>query len=427
MVKAYVFGCWVGCKILGESLGELEDCISLVRDQVPIRDGTDSWQWMLEDGGFTVKVLKVTVGEKVLGPRSQVEETKWCRIVPRKVNVFMWRLKCGQIPVRTLIDNIGMDFHSTLCPHCEEAIETIDHNTTGKTTILYRLHIGDVLSTIPTIAFNVDKVEYKNVIFTIWDVGGQQKLRPLWRHYFNDQVALKKKYGFTAGGENPISLDVNKDGFVLLTELKKLMTRVNFGETSWKVEETTSRMMQNLDTNGDKEIDEEEFVHGFEKKLKACEKWEDDNVDRSVWGWTKALMLLALGLAMLALMAEPLIHSVQNVSNSAAMSPFFILFILVPLATNAKAAISAIRTTIMKSFSNEVKVSNLAKHISNPLKCLSPIISHVDIGTGDHMIRQADRWYVVPTGRVIATDSVIVASSGYIVPAAYDIRPGSVK
>ncbi|GKB50432.1 sodium/calcium exchanger NCL2-like protein [Tanacetum coccineum] len=158
------------------------------------------------------------------------------------------------------------------------------------------------------------------------------------------------------------SLDVNKDGSVSLTELKKLMTHVNFGETSWNVEETTSRIMQNLDTNGDKEIDEEEFVHGFEKKLvnitndrsktpgpkdvsrKACEKWEGDNVDRSVWGWTKAILLLVLGIAMLALMAEPLIHSVQNVSNSAAMSSFFISFILVPLATNSRLAISAIRT-----------------------------------------------------------------------------------
>ncbi|GJZ64731.1 reverse transcriptase domain-containing protein [Tanacetum coccineum] len=35
--------------------------------------------------------------------------------------------------------------------------------------------------------------------------------------------------------------------------------------------------------------------------------------------------------------------------------------------------------------------------------------------------------YVVPTGRVIATDSVIVATSGYVVPAAYDISPGRVK
>ena len=110
----------------------------------------------------------------------------------------------------------------------------------GKTTILYKLHIGEVLSTVPTIGttllpvclcfvplvfnlsqlyiffqlssyridsfvhsrvwwhhglyhvvgFNVEKVQYKNVVFTVWDVGGQEKLRPLWRHYFTNTDAL---------------------------------------------------------------------------------------------------------------------------------------------------------------------------------------------------------------------------------------------
>jgi ADP-ribosylation factor protein 1 len=60
----------------------------------------------------------------------------------------------------------------------------------GKTTILYKLHIGEVLSTVPTIGFNVEKVQYKNVEFTVWDVGGQEKLRPLWRHYFNNTDGL---------------------------------------------------------------------------------------------------------------------------------------------------------------------------------------------------------------------------------------------
>ena len=110
-------------------MGELEECVNLVRDQVPTRDGSDLWQWLLEmDGRFTVKGLREMVDEKVLGPRSSVEGTKWCKIVPRKVNVFMWRLKCGRIPVRTLLDHIGVDLHSTLCPQCEEAVETIDHS-----------------------------------------------------------------------------------------------------------------------------------------------------------------------------------------------------------------------------------------------------------------------------------------------------------
>ncbi|GLJ55771.1 hypothetical protein SUGI_1197600 [Cryptomeria japonica] len=60
----------------------------------------------------------------------------------------------------------------------------------GKTTILYKLHIGEILSTVPTIGFNVEKVQYKNVMFTVWDVGGQEKLRPLWKHYFSTTDGL---------------------------------------------------------------------------------------------------------------------------------------------------------------------------------------------------------------------------------------------
>src|ERR1700749_192215 len=52
----------------------------------------------------------------------------------------------------------------------------------AKTTILYQLKLGEVITTIPTIGFNVETVEYKNISFTVWDVGGQDKIRPLWRH-----------------------------------------------------------------------------------------------------------------------------------------------------------------------------------------------------------------------------------------------------
>ncbi|XP_060535732.1 uncharacterized protein LOC132707799 [Cylas formicarius] len=54
----------------------------------------------------------------------------------------------------------------------------------GKTTILYKLKLGEIVTTIPTIGFNVETVEYKNISFTVWDVGGQTKIRKLWRHYF---------------------------------------------------------------------------------------------------------------------------------------------------------------------------------------------------------------------------------------------------
>ena len=60
----------------------------------------------------------------------------------------------------------------------------------GKTTLLYKLKLGEVQNTIPTIGFNVEQVEYCNISFTVWDVGGQDKLRMLWRHYYNGVEGL---------------------------------------------------------------------------------------------------------------------------------------------------------------------------------------------------------------------------------------------
>ncbi|CAF9941491.1 ADP-ribosylation factor, Arf Arf6 [Imshaugia aleurites] len=55
----------------------------------------------------------------------------------------------------------------------------------GKTTILYKLKLNSEITTIPTVGFNVETVTYKNVKFNVWDVGGQDKIRPLWRHYYS--------------------------------------------------------------------------------------------------------------------------------------------------------------------------------------------------------------------------------------------------
>jgi ADP-ribosylation factor protein 1 len=60
----------------------------------------------------------------------------------------------------------------------------------GKTTVLYKLKLGDLVTTIPTIGFNVEQVRYKNLEMTIWDVGGQDKIRALWRHYYEHTDAL---------------------------------------------------------------------------------------------------------------------------------------------------------------------------------------------------------------------------------------------
>lgn len=60
----------------------------------------------------------------------------------------------------------------------------------GKTTILYKLKLGEVVSSVPTIGFNVETVEFQKVKFTVWDVGGQDKIRQLWKHYYQNTQAL---------------------------------------------------------------------------------------------------------------------------------------------------------------------------------------------------------------------------------------------
>lgn len=60
----------------------------------------------------------------------------------------------------------------------------------GKTTILMKLKLNQTQQTVPTIGFNVETVEYKNVTFHMWDVGGQEKLRQLWKHYYEGANAI---------------------------------------------------------------------------------------------------------------------------------------------------------------------------------------------------------------------------------------------
>jgi len=60
----------------------------------------------------------------------------------------------------------------------------------GKTVLMYKLKLNDIVTTIPTIGFNVESIKYQKSDFTIWDVGGQDKIRPLWRHYYQNTQAV---------------------------------------------------------------------------------------------------------------------------------------------------------------------------------------------------------------------------------------------
>lgn len=67
------------------------------------------------------------VDENILHSFVSKLTTHWIKKVPRKVNVFVWRLRQNRIPVRVMLDHFGVDFDSLLCPCCLQAVETVEH------------------------------------------------------------------------------------------------------------------------------------------------------------------------------------------------------------------------------------------------------------------------------------------------------------
>ncbi|XP_057380203.1 ADP-ribosylation factor 4-like [Daphnia carinata] len=69
-------------------------------------------------------------------------------------------------------------------------IVMIGHPSSGKTTILYHLKGGEIVTTIPTIGFNVETLEHKNFSVDVWDIGGGDKIRGLWPQYLRDAQGI---------------------------------------------------------------------------------------------------------------------------------------------------------------------------------------------------------------------------------------------
>jgi ADP-ribosylation factor-like protein 5B len=56
----------------------------------------------------------------------------------------------------------------------------------GKTTILYKLSLGEIIVTQPTIGSNVEEVTHQNLKMQVWDLGGQDNLRSNWDVYYQN-------------------------------------------------------------------------------------------------------------------------------------------------------------------------------------------------------------------------------------------------
>ncbi|XP_071727120.1 uncharacterized protein [Rutidosis leptorrhynchoides] len=134
-------------------VSELEDLLSSVKLEPDIGD---TWSWESNNGGtFTTKILTKMINAKTMGAGSNVKETLKNNLVPKKVEVFIWRARKKRIPVRVELDKRGIDLHSVRCPLCDDDIESVDHSL-----------------------FSCNKVvEVWNKIFNWWGVNGLSNAR----------------------------------------------------------------------------------------------------------------------------------------------------------------------------------------------------------------------------------------------------------
>ncbi|PWA34337.1 sodium/calcium exchanger membrane region, Calcium binding protein 2 [Artemisia annua] len=171
----------------------------------------------------------------------------------------------------------------------------------------------------------------------------------------------------------------NKDSSISRSDLKAFIQKQYYKDQ--KIQDITDVLvdiiMGHLDADSNGKIEREEFESRANKWLKVIEQYvdllEDENKEIDTYdhyataiemlllliiiqktdyeiattkaskdGRFKAIALLVLGILMLTVLVEPLTQSVRIFSESMKIAPFYVSFILVPLATNARTAIAAI-------------------------------------------------------------------------------------
>ncbi|KAF5288643.1 hypothetical protein FQA39_LY15338 [Lamprigera yunnana] len=60
----------------------------------------------------------------------------------------------------------------------------------GKTTLLKILAAEDISHITPTAGFNIKSVVSDGFKLNVWDIGGQKKIRPYWKNYFENTDVL---------------------------------------------------------------------------------------------------------------------------------------------------------------------------------------------------------------------------------------------
>ncbi|GJV46735.1 putative RNA-directed DNA polymerase, eukaryota, reverse transcriptase zinc-binding domain protein, partial [Tanacetum coccineum] len=93
---------------------------------IEVRDNADKCFWSLDpNGSFSVADLRRLIDDRTL-PSLGIKTT-WDKSLPRKVNIFIWRLKLNRLPLRLNLSSRGIEIPEISCPLCNGNVESNTH------------------------------------------------------------------------------------------------------------------------------------------------------------------------------------------------------------------------------------------------------------------------------------------------------------
>ncbi|XP_071718440.1 uncharacterized protein [Rutidosis leptorrhynchoides] len=178
----------------GWARDELHSLTEMISGAVFNPEKEDSWRWAPGGNGmFTTKFLSDMITSRLLPISDLNGETSRNKLVPKKVEVFVWRARKLRLPVLLELDKRGIELHSVRCPLCDDDIETVNHSLIlcknafevwakifdwwGRGGVPF-INVGDLFLDTGQATSHVGKIIWQAVVWTcsylIWKIRNQK-------------------------------------------------------------------------------------------------------------------------------------------------------------------------------------------------------------------------------------------------------------
>nr|GEV98153.1 RNA-directed DNA polymerase, eukaryota, reverse transcriptase zinc-binding domain protein [Tanacetum cinerariifolium] len=136
-------------------LGELNSLVS----SLILSNSSDRWSWSFCGSGiFTVKSARDFIDQYILVTSSPI---RWSKVIPIKLNIFVWRFVLDKIPTRCNLTKRGVNIPCSLCPICQMELESRDH-------LVFRCSMALDLYSLFSGWWNIQFPSFHN--FAVWEV-----------------------------------------------------------------------------------------------------------------------------------------------------------------------------------------------------------------------------------------------------------------